>query len=64
MLDFFANIGNWILGLPILIITLLAGLSLPKWISWIAFAVVAILWAGFLPALENGFETVRNFIGL
>lgn len=64
MLSFLADIGNWILGLPLLLITLFAGLTLPKWISWLLFAVVAIVWAGFLPALESGFETVRNFIGL
>lgn len=64
MLEFLSNIGNWILGLPILIITLLAGLTLPKWISWILFAVIAIVWAGFLPALDKGFDIVRGFLGM
>lgn len=64
MLEFLSNIGEWILGIPLLIITLLAGFSLPKWLGWILFAVIAIVWAGFLPALESGFDTVRNFLGL
>ena len=64
MLEFLGDIGNWILGLPIVIITLLAGFSLPKWISWILFAIIAIVWAGFLPALDKGFDIVRGFLGM
>lgn len=64
MLEFFANIGEWILGLPILIITLLAGFSLPKWLGWILFFAVAVLWAGYIPALDKGFDIVRGFLGM
>lgn len=64
MLSFLADIGNWILGLPLLLITLFVGLTLPKWISWILFFAVAVLWAGFLPALDKGFDIVRGFLGM
>lgn len=55
---------EFLIGIPLLIITLLAGFVLPKYVSWALFAVVAILWAGYLPALANGFDSIRGFLGL
>lgn len=55
---------EWLIGIPLLIITLFAGFTLPKYISWPLFIVVAVVWTGFLPGLESGIDTLRSLVGL
>ena len=52
------------LGIPLLLLLLFIGYTFPKWISWTLFLVLAIVWAGFLPALINGMNIIRGLLGV
>lgn len=64
MFEWLTGIIGSIVGIPMLIILVVLGYTLPKWVSWTLFILIALFWAGFLPGLESAFDTIRGLIGI